>query len=95
MVWEVAQQHTCESPVQALLTRSRFRSLQWDVKIHDFFPQGVTVKSEQFRRLYLIASRLPQCRRDERTFHRGNQDRMKVFSRSVSHPLHEFSHFHF
>src|SRR4029079_8756883 len=75
------------------MTRSHFRLFQGNVKINDFFSQRVPVESEKFGCLYLIASCLTQRGSDERAFHGGNQDRMKVFSRSVSHPLHELPHF--
>lgn len=43
------------------MIRSRFRLFQGDVKIRNFFSQGITVEAEQCRGLYLIASGLPQC----------------------------------
>jgi len=42
------------------MIRSRFRLFQGNVKIRDFFPQGITVEAEKRSGLYLIASGLPQ-----------------------------------
>jgi hypothetical protein len=65
------------------------------VQILNLFPEGVAVQAKQLGSLDLVAFSFLQGLGDEGPFNSGNQHRMKIASRAVSHAFDKVSHLPF
>ena len=83
------------SPGELLDLPDPSATLHWNVQVVDFFSQRIPVQAEQLSRLNLITLGFLQSLRNEWSFNRRNQHRMKIASRSIPHAFDEIPHFPF